>query len=377
MPRALTYQTAAQELQARALELGFDVAGWASATVPRDTWQGYGEWLSGGNQAGMEYLETGAWRRADLSTSLLASQGAGMVLALGISHAFETPEKPAGGLRLGRVARYAWTPDYHAQIEPLLAALVEHSRRLGVRARGYVDYGPILERDLAGRAFLGWRGKSGMLINTELGAFVTLAVLITDLPDHQQAEPLPPDRCGRCVRCVASCPTQAIHDNRTIDARVCISYLTIEHRGPVDWNLRPAMGDWLLGCDICSGVCPWTLKAGPLASRLQPDPELAWPDLLGFFGVSERDFARQYAHAAHARPRRKGMARNALTVAGNLQAPELRPLLDLGRTDPAWEVREACAYAAYRWQDWGTLERLRSDPDERVRAAALRGLAGL
>lgn len=364
---------AAQELQLHALELGFDVAGWASATVPRSVWQEYGEWLAAGRQAGMDYLATGAWRRADLSSSLLHAQGAGQVLALGISHAFGELPVPSGGIRGGRVARYAWTPDYHAQIEPLLAKLVDHARRLGIRARGYVDYGPILERDLAGRAFLGWRGKSGMLINTELGAFVTLAVLITDLPDSADTA-LHPDRCGRCSRCVQSCPTQAIGPDRAIDARRCISYLTIEHRGPVPWELRPQMGEWLLGCDICSGVCPWTLKAGAVARQLQPDPELAWPDLRGFFEVSERDFARRYGHAAHARPRRKGMARNALTVAGNLRQEHLFPLLALGQQDPAWEVREAAAYAAYRWEQWTMLETLRADPHEQVRAAAEQAL---
>lgn len=360
---------AAEELRARALDLGFDVAGWASAQVPHAVWREYGEWLRAGRHAGMDYLEKGAWRRTDLSSSLLQAQSAGMVLALGISHAFEEPPLPSGGIRGGRVARYAWTPDYHAQIEPLLEDLSERARRLGVRARGYVDYGPILERDLAGRAFLGWRGKSGMLINTQLGAFVTLAVLITDLPDAAFSE-LHPDRCGRCRRCVTSCPTRAIGPDRAIDARRCVSYLTIEHRGPVAWELRPGIGEWLLGCDVCSGVCPWSLKAGALARKLRPDPELAWPDLQGFFNVSERDFARRYARAAHARPRRKGMARNALTVAGNLREASLFPLLALGYEDPAWEVREAATYAAWRWQERAGLRRLAQDVDPRVRQAA-------
>ncbi|AWN23792.1 tRNA epoxyqueuosine(34) reductase QueG [Deinococcus irradiatisoli] len=364
---------AAETLRDLAFELGFDVAGWASGQVPREAWQGYGEWLGSGRQAGMTYLETGAWRRADLSTSLLAAPQVGRVLALGISHAFEELVPPPGGLRAGRVARYAWTPDYHAQIEPRLSRLVREAAALGVRARGYVDHGPVMERDLAGRAFLGWHAKSGMLVSTELGAFVTLAVLLTDLPDEGDG-PAHPDRCGRCTRCVSACPTGAIDADRAIDAGKCVSYLTIEHRGPVPWERRPGIGEWLLGCDVCCAVCPWSLKAGALAQALQPDPELAYPDLLGFFGLSEREFERRYGHTAHARPRRKGMARNAVTVAGNLREERLRPVLDLAAADPAWEVREAATYALTCWQDVAGLEKLRFDPHEQVRAGAQRGL---
>ncbi|WP_293913950.1 tRNA epoxyqueuosine(34) reductase QueG [Deinococcus sp.] len=365
--------SAPDTLRELALELGFDVAGWASATVPRAAWQGYGEWLGSGRQAGMGYLETGAWRRADLGSSL---SGAGRVLALGISHAFAEVPVPSGGLRAGRVARYAWTPDYHAQTLPLLSRLVKEAASLGIRARGFVDHGPVMERDLAGRAFLGWHAKSGMLVSTELGAFVTLAALLTDLPDVPDG-PAHPDRCGRCTRCISACPTGAIDADRAIDARRCVSYLTIEHRGPVDWTLRPGIGDWLLGCDVCCAVCPWSVKAGALARSLKPDPELAWPDLRGFFGTSERDFLRRYGHATHARPRRKGMARNAVTVAGNLRRPDLRPILELAAADAAWEVREAACYALRQWEDVRGLEQLRRDPDERVRASAERGLREL
>ena len=376
LPTAQTDQPPAKLLRDLALDLGFDAAGWASAQVPRSAWQGYGEWLASGRQAGMDYLETGAWRRAELSSSLVSARGAGRVLALGISHAFGDVPVPSGGLRAGRVARYAWTPDYHQQIQPLLDKLVREAASLGLRARGYVDHGPIMERDLGGRAFLGWHARSGMLVSTELGAFVTLAVLITDLPDDGDG-PVHPDRCGTCTRCVTACPTNAIDADRAIDARKCVSYLTIEHRGPLDWAMRPGIGGWLLGCDVCCAVCPWSVKAGALARTLRPDPELAHPDLLGFFGVSERQFLQRYGHSAHARPRRKGMARNAVTVAGNLREDRLRPVLDLAVSDPAWEVREAAAYALRRWEDAAGLEKLRRDPHEAVRAGAERGLSEL
>ena len=350
--------------------LGFEVTGWADAAPRPDELQTYRGWLDSGRHSGMDYLERQLPRRADLSSSL---PGAGSVLVLGVSHAFAPQPVPAGGVRLGRVARYAWTPDYHAQLEPLLERLKLEATSLGVRARGYVDHGPVLDRALAGRAFPGWQGKSGMLLSTSLGAFTTLAVLLTDLPAPQMPA-AHPDRCGSCTRCIAACPTDAIGPDRLIDARVCLSALTIEHRGPLPWELRPRLGEWLFGCDLCSEVCPWSVHAGPLARLFVPDPELAHPDLRRFFGVSEREFQRQFSHTAFSRPRRKGMARNAVNVAGNLRRPEGLELLHLASGDPAWEVREAAAWAWGQCEDWAEAERLLGDPVPEVANAARRVL---
>ncbi|GAA5513282.1 epoxyqueuosine reductase [Deinococcus carri] len=353
-----------------AVSLGADAVGWAPAHVPASAVAEYATWLGAGRHAGMAYLERQLPARSDPASRL---EGAASVLVLGVSHAFADPGVPAGGVRVGRVARYAWTPDYHDQLQPILTRLEEEAARLGVRARGYVDHGPVMERLFAAGAFLGWRGKSGMNISTRLGAFVTLAVLLTDLPFEGAVE-AHPDRCGRCFRCVAACPTNAIGPDRAIDARRCISYLTIEHRGPLPHELRAGVGSWLFGCDVCSEVCPWTGKAGPLARLFRPDPELAHPDLSTFFGLSERQFERRYAGTAFLRPRRKGMARNALTVLGNTRAPEGWPLLLAGAEDPAWEVREAAAWALGQWDEAGHLHPLLNDPHEAVRAAAAAAL---
>ncbi len=363
---------ARETLTALALELGFDVAGWTSATVTPGAVQEYARWLAAGRQAGMAYLERQLPRRADLGSSL---EGARSVLVLGVSHAFGEVAAPTGGLRLGRVARYAWTPDYHDQLQPLLERLEGEARALGLRARGTVDHAPVMERELAGRAFLGWRGRSGMLVSQRLGAFVTLAALLTDLPFEGEPSPLHPDRCGRCSACVTACPTGAIGADRAIDARRCVSYLTIEHRGPTDWDLRPGIGDWLFGCDGCLEVCPWSVKAGAVARTLTPDPELAHPDLLGFFGVSERAFERRFAGTAFLRARRKGMARNAVTVVGNDPGGAGRAVLEAASMDAAWEVREAAAWAWGRWGEPAPLDRLTRDPQAEVGAAARRALA--
>jgi epoxyqueuosine reductase len=350
--------------------LGFEVTGWTDAAPRSAELVVYADWLGSGRQAGMDYLNRQLPRRADLGSSL---QGVGSVLVLGVSHSFAPQPVPSGGVRLGRVARYAWTPDYHAQLEPLLERLKQEAASLGVRARGYVDHGPLLERALAGRAFPGWQGKSGMLLSTSLGAFTTLAVLLTDLPAPEQ-KPAHPDRCGRCERCITACPTDAIGPDRLIDARICLSALTIEHKGPLPWELRPLVGEWLFGCDLCSEVCPWSVHAGPLARLFVPDPGLAHPDLLAFFGTSEREFQRQFGHTAFSRPRRKGMARNAVNVVGNLRVPEGREVLQLASRDPAWEVREAAAWAWGQWEDWKQLEPLLRDPQPEVVAAARRVL---
>ncbi|ADY26383.1 domain of unknown function DUF1730 [Deinococcus proteolyticus MRP] len=362
---------AAETLCALALELGADAVGWADAEVPAAAVDEYAGWLVEGRHARMDYLERQLPRRADLGTSL---PGAGRVLVLGISHAYDPPAPPPGGIRLGRVARYAWTPDYHDQLQPVLDRLGREAATLGVRAKGYVDHGPVMERLLGARSFLGWRSKSGMLVSTELGAFFTLAVLLTDLPPAGPST-AHPDRCGRCFRCGQSCPTGAIGPDRKIDARRCLSYLTIEHRGPLPWEHRAALGEWLFGCDICCGVCPWSVKAGTLARLFQPRRELAHPDLSRFFGVSERQFTREWAGSALLRPRRKGMARNALNVLGNLRDPQGWPLLLAGAEDPAWEVREAAAWALAQWNEWAEVERLRSDPEPQVRASAERLLS--
>lgn len=357
---------ARETLEHLALSLGADVVGWSPVTVPDSASAQYAGWLEAGKHAGMTYLERQFEARQNPSSRL---EGVRSVLVLGVSHAFQPPERPAGGVRVGRVARYAWTPDYHEQLQPVLNALEAHAAELGVRARGYVDHGPVMERLFGAQAFLGWRGKSGMLVSTSYGAFLTLAVLLTDLPLNDVPD-AHPDRCGRCLRCVTACPTGAIGNDRTIDANLCISYLTIEHRGPLPHDLRRGVGDWLFGCDVCSGVCPWTVKAGPLARLFQPDPELAFPDLTRFFGVSERQFERDFAGTAFLRPRRKGMARNALTVLGNTRAPQGWPLLLLGREDPAWEVREAAAWALGEWGEQRHLSPLLDDPHQAVRQTA-------
>lgn len=359
-----------------ALQRGFDAVGWAPARVPDVQLGVYRAWLRDGMHAGMQYLAAGEARRADPGSSLAGARAA---LVLAVSHAHADPGAPSGGTRVGRVARYAWSRDYHARLQPHLDAVVEAARRAGARARAFVDHGPVLERSLGSLAGLGWRGRQSQLVSARLGALTTLAVVLTDL------EPPPaeghPDRCGTCARCALACPTDAITADRRVDARRCLAYFTVEHRGPVPLEYRAALADHLFGCDDCLDVCPWTVRAGPLAGLLEPDPELAHPDLEPFFDLSGRDFDRRYADTSFARARRKGMARNAALVLGNTGDAAHARLLSRGLSDAAPVVREASAWALGRLagrghrEALGPLERARRDPDASVAATATAGLA--
>jgi epoxyqueuosine reductase len=363
------------ELQDHALELGFDAAGWTGAQVESRDVNGFTDWLEAGFHAGMDYLPPSVTRRSDTNSSFAPAKS---VLALMVSHAHAEPEVPSDGTRVGRVARYAWSLDYHSQLQPHLSKLEQHAASLGVRAKSYIDHGPILERSFAIRAGLGWRGRSSQVISQAHGALSTLAVLLTDIvpPESERGHS---DRCGRCTACVTACPTDAITPDRTVDSRKCLSYLTIEHRGAIPLEYRSRLDDHLFGCDDCLDICPWTIHAGKLSGLLEPQADLAHPNLENFFLLSGHEFEKRYQHSAFSRARRKGMARNAAMVLGNLRDPKHLWLLERGLSDIGWEVREACAWALGRFeisQARDLLEMSINDPDERVVETAQRGLEG-
>jgi epoxyqueuosine reductase len=372
-------RSSADLLRDAALELGFDDAAWVSVQPSKLEVAAYQSWITAGHHAGMDYLERDVARRADVTTTFAPARSA---LVLMVSHNHPDPGVPSGGTRVGRVARYAWSRDYHEAIKPALQQLEATALRLGVRAKAVVDHAPVLERGLAARAGLGWRGRSSQVISTKLGALSTLAVLLTDLADGegQRAEGGEhADRCGRCMACVRDCPTSAILPGRVVDSRLCIAYYTVEHRGPVPLELRARFGDHLFGCDDCLEVCPWTTHVGRFSKLLEPDPELAHPDFEPFFTLSGKQFDKRYEHTAFSRARRKGMARNAAVVLGNLRDEAHLQWLVLGARDAAWEVREASAWALGRF---GTLraeqalEAMMREEHETVREIVTRALKG-
>jgi epoxyqueuosine reductase len=361
-----------EELKKAALDLGFDAAAWVGAVTSSQDVQGFEAWLGAGQQAGMDYLERSVARRADVRTTFAPARSA---LVLLVSHNHTMPEKPSGGTRVGRVARYAWSADYHTALKPVLQKLEQVANNLGIQAKACIDHAPILERGFAARAGLGWQGRSSQLISTQLGALTTLAVLLTDLEPPPAALPFP-DRCGTCTACVATCPTEAIMPNRTVDSRRCIAYYTVEHRGAVPTELRHRFTDHLFGCDDCLDICPWTTHAGFFSNLLEPIPDYVYPNIEPFFLESGTWFERHFAQSAFSRARRKGMARNAAMVLGNLRDDAHLWLLEQGLTDIGWEVRQASAWALGCFALNNKKLENHTDPDPRVTQTVIQALRG-
>ncbi len=222
----------------------------------------------------------------------------------------------------GRVAAYAWGNDYHFVLRQRMEAFMQRVQEKTGRQisyRCFTDSAPILERELAQRAGLGWIGKNTCLIHPRLGSYLFLAEIFTDLalpPDP----PFLSDRCGTCRRCLEACPTRCILPNRTIDARRCISYLTIEHQSAIPAELRPSLQDWVFGCDICQQVCPWNRRVSESASfpEFQPRPEQVWLSLTQILTLTRAEFNQKFRHTPLLRPKWRGLSRNASVVLGNL-----------------------------------------------------------
>jgi epoxyqueuosine reductase len=239
----------------------------------------------------------------------------------------------------GRIAAYALGPDYHDRV--LAAArMVEGTIKNAwpdSTTRVYVDTGPVFEREWAARAGLGWFGRNTNLINVHHGSYFFLSEIFTDL--EFDAEPQAySEHCGRCRRCIELCPTGALIGGRTLDARLCISYLTIEHRGWIPSELRPKLGNWIFGCDICQEVCPWNAPGVPY--------DELFPWLPGLMELDDSGFARRYGKSAIRRTKRRGLLRNAAVALGNSRDPEAILTLKLGLSgDPEPLVRGHCAWA--------------------------------
>jgi epoxyqueuosine reductase len=220
----------------------------------------------------------------------------------------------------GRVAQYAWSEDYHGILGRRLDRLAQAIRDVqpGAQTRCYVDAGPVPERDLAQRAGLGWIGKNTMLIHPDLGSFTFVGVVFTDA-ELAADLPFDADRCGSCRRCLEACPTGAFLEPHVMDARRCISYLTIEHRGAFASQEQEMISDWLFGCDICQDVCPWNVTfARPTTdAELAPRPDLAAPGFAVFDAIQPAEFERHWGATPFARPGLVGMQRNAAAVRSN------------------------------------------------------------
>lgn len=333
------------DLKAEAQRLGFDLVGVAPAVSPRGVSALY-EWLDRGFAGEMQYLER---RRAAYAHPEHVLPAVRSVIMLGMNYCTQDPIPAAQGE--GQVSRYAWGPtDYHTILRDRLKELGQYlkHRAPGAKSRGIVDTAPLLERDFARLAGLGWFGKNTLLINKRQGSWLFLAALLTDV-ELDYDLPHETSHCGTCTRCLDACPTAAFTGPYVLDARKCISYLTIEMRGPIPEPLRPGIGNWLFGCDICQEVCPWNRKA-PLSGDLtfQPRADLRPADARQLLRLTAAEFAAQFADTPLARPGRAGILRNAAIVLGNSGDASAVPDLIEALKDGEPLIRGAAVWALQR-----------------------------
>jgi epoxyqueuosine reductase len=341
-------ETLEDRLRQQARALGFELVGIAPAS-PADGFARLRDWLARGFAGTMDFLQRHADAHCHPAAILPEVRS---VVMVGLNYKPAAEDDPPGGGR-GRVARYARGADYHDVLRERLGRLLGwlQGERPGCRGRAVVDTAPLLERDFARRAGLGWFGKNTMLLNQRLGSYFFLGALLVDLALEPDA-PFESAHCGTCTACLDACPTAAFAGPGLLDARRCISYLTIELKGQVPEDLRPGLGDWVFGCDICQEVCPWNRKAPPGTDpALGATADLESLDLAALLGMSAEEFRRRFRGTALTRAKRRGLLRNAALVLGNAGDPAALPALRRARDDPEPLVREAAAWAIARIEE--------------------------
>jgi epoxyqueuosine reductase len=328
--------------------LGFELVGIAAAG-PADRFDQFRDWLERGFAGEMDYMHRHAAARRH-PASILPDVRSVVMVGLNYSakvgsHKSEVNEPPRA-----RVARYALGADYHAVMRTKLKELLQRVRALAPECHGraVVDTAPLLERDFARRAGLGWFGKNTMLLNKRRGSYFFLGALLLDL-ELAADTPHEANHCGTCTACLDACPTDAFPAPYQLDSRKCISYLTIELRGPIPADQRPGIGDWVFGCDVCQEVCPWNRKEAAFREpAFAPRAELSGFDSCGVLALSEAEFRVRFRRTALMRAGRTGVLRNAALVLGNQGDPSALPALRHAATDVDPAVRDAAQWAIER-----------------------------
>ena len=368
----------AEQIKAEAARLGFSLCGMTSA-LPPPHHRHYAQWLAEGKAGEMLYLHRQEPKRGDLSLILPGVKsvvcvalnyspetgmapnpspvpGEGSMIGQGSAalNSYPSPTEWGQGSALvpgvGVIARYARFDDYHdtlwARLEALLAFI--QSQSLGANGKVYCDTGPITERDLAMRAGLGWIGKHTNLISRKLGNWFFLGEILLDI--ELPADSPETTHCGTCTRCIPACPTGAITGPYQLDARRCISYLTIELKGSIPEDLRPLIGTRIYGCDDCLAVCPWNKFAVRSNDpAVQPRADLTAPDLLALLALDDEAFREKFKNSPVKRTKRRGLLRNVCVALGNLGDPAAIPALThAAESDPEPLVREHALWAIAR-----------------------------
>ena len=327
-------------IKAEGYALGFDLVG-ITRLGPVETAPAFRDWLAKGYAGTMGYLERGADKRDD---SRRVFEGSVSAIVVAMNYGGTQPSGP--------IARYERGRDYHDVIVDRLNDLLTRIREgiaPGVNGKPYVDTGPILERDLARRAGLGWFGKNTNLINPKLGSFFFIGSLLVDL-ELEPDEPFATDHCGTCTRCLQACPTEAFDGPGVLNATRCISYLTIELRDAIPVALRERMGGLVFGCDICQDVCPWNEKFSRdvTDAELQPLSAVAGSTAAELLTLTDEGFRARFRHSPVTRTKRRGLARNAAVALGNTGSAADTPALQRALTDAEPLVREHASWALER-----------------------------
>ena len=322
--------------------VGFDLVGIAPAVSPVG-FSDLQQWLENGFAGEMHYIER---REEAYQHPKYVLPEVKSVIMLGLNYHVEAPAAVSSSE--GRVARYAWgTLDYHDLLRRKLKELGNaiHEIFPECHTRGVVDTAPLLERDFARLAGLGWFGKNTMLINKQKGSWMFLAAMLIDValqPDQSHET----SHCGTCTRCLEICPTDAFVKPYVLDASKCISYLTIEHRGHIAHELRSDMGEWLFGCDLCQEVCPWNRKS-PVSQEpaFQPLADLNPINAAELLQLTEESFRKRFRLSPLSRPKRSGLLRNAAIVLGNSGDQQFVPILITTLNDAEPIIRAAVVWA--------------------------------
>jgi epoxyqueuosine reductase len=360
---------------AAAHDQGFAMVGFAAIRPLDERREFYREWLDDGRHGAMGYLARQPERRFDPRT--LDSRFTSVV---SLAYPYHSPAPPKLDWRAelrGRIAAYALGPDYHDVVLKKARAVADLIGKLaeGAVTRAYVDTGPVFEREWAAEARLGWFGKNTTTLNREHGSYFFLAEILTDLELEPTRGPYR-EHCGTCTRCLDLCPTAALTAGYLMEPRLCISYLTIENRGPIPRELRPKLGNWIFGCDICQEVCPWN---EPFSETIAPELTPFMPDLMA---LDDAAFSRRFTKSAIKRAKRRGLLRNVAVALGNSGNREAVPVLartmehepePLIRSHAAWALGALGGIATRR-----ILSRaLKHDPDPEVALEASTSLNSL
>ena len=327
-----------------AREIGFDSCRIAACNAPAHAYQ-FREWLRDGTHGEMIYMARGEEKRCE-PEKILPDARSIIVLALNYFQG-KTPHRRVA---TGTIARYAWGDDYHDVITAKLKRIAEFLCSYGGQQKCYVDTGPVLERDHAALAGIGWHGKSTMLIDERLGTWFFLAEILTTL--QLPPDPSVPDRCGTCDRCITACPTGAITAPHRLDARRCISYLTIELKTAIPVELRALMGDRIFGCDDCLDACPWNRFAQQSReSAFYARGSTVGMSLREYLALTDAEFRTLFRKSPIKRIKRRGFLRNVCVALGNVGDPGDLPALERAAADPDPLIAEHAAWAIQQIRD--------------------------